>query len=68
MESVSQRASIDGLANGQLRYYRQNSNDYVQVFWTVSDTLSYFMQFNCTAGTGALFKSGNGTITQIKSL
>lgn len=67
-ESVSQRASIDGLANGQLRYYSQNSNDYVQVLWTVSNTLSFFMQFNCTAGTGALFKRENGTATQIKSL
>lgn len=56
------------MANGQLRYYRQNSNDYVQVLWTVSDALAYFMQFNCTAGTGALFKRENGTTTQIKSL
>lgn len=65
---ISSKVRLNNLVDGFLRYYTSGGNQYVQLYWVVTSTLSYFIQFNLTAATGGVYKVDNGTTSLIKSL
>lgn len=57
---------MNSLIDSYVRHYTNSGNNYVQIYWVITDTLSFFVQFS-SAGNAGFYKVENGTTTAVKS-